>query len=393
MSCKTLVALSSAALSATLALANVNLELRPAQARYQPGQIVEVGLYAVSDSDAPQAIRGMQIILNWDPEYLLLDAAQPNVNNGPYPWLMSGFFPDGAADGLNDTWADGNAYYQAIGNFTSLAYATPAGLLVTTLRFHALEYVSYTELNMPPAFGLYTQTEVYGVNVGETVTGLLIPAHIDIAPPPQWGRLALAFEEPLCGFEFGETFTINLLVTELSEPINGVQVLVTYPTGVVAFLGALPGDGQGSPWDAATEVAEYAEDGVVTYALVLSGGSSSADAVVAKLSFQYQPPAIPAAFELRISPVEMWLFTRLTKGSTGVAVIPNLDPEIRASSSGDFDFDGVSDLVEFAATALCLEGPDQATCCPECCRLDLDGDSDVDLRDFAGLQLMFDPAP
>lgn len=393
MSIKTILLVQGAAMLAAPVLASVNLELRPAQPRYEPGQIVELGLFAVADGDTPEPVRGMQVILAWDPDYLLLDAAQPNVNNGPYAWLMSGFFPDSAADGLNNTWADGNAYYQAVGNFTSLAYATPAGLLVTTFRLHALGYVSFTEISMPPEYGLYTETEVYGADVGEVVTGELVPGHVDIAPPPQWGRLALTFAEPVCGFAPGEVFTIQLLVSELPEPINGVQALITYPAEIVAFLGALPGDGQGAPWDVATEVAEYAENGLLTYAVVLTGGSSAANAVVAEMSFRYQPAAIPAAFELRIAPVEMWLFTRLTKGSSGAAVIPHLDPEIRASSSGDFDLDGVIDLAEFAGEALCLQGPDQATCCPECCRLDLDDDGDVDLRDFAGLQTMFDPAP
>lgn len=390
---KSLLPVLGAAVLAAPALARVNLELRPVQPRYEPGQIVEVRLLAVADGASPEPVRGMQVILTWDPDYLLLDATQPNVNNGPYAWLMSGFFPDSGADGLNNTWADGNAYYQAVGNFMSLAYATPTGLLVTTFRFHALGYVSFTEISMPPAYGLYTETEVFGAGVGEVVTGELVPGHVDIGPSPQWGRLTLAFAEPVCGFMPGQIFTVRLLVSELSEPINGVQVLVTYPPEVVAFLGALPGDGQGSPWDPALEVAEDFDDGLLTYAVVLAGGSSADSAVVAEMSFRYQPPQTPAAFGVRVAPVNLPLFTRLTKSSSGAAVIPYLGPEIRASSQGDFDLDGVIDLAEFAGVALCLQGPDQATCCPECCRLDLEGDSDVDLRDFAGLQVMFDPAP
>ena len=58
------------------------------------------------------------------------------LNNGPFTWQSSGFPGDPA--GLNNSHADGDAYYQAVVVFGGpLATATPAGLLVATLRFTA----------------------------------------------------------------------------------------------------------------------------------------------------------------------------------------------------------------------------------------------------------------
>ena len=49
---------------------DVNLELRPVEPPVRVGDVVEIGLYAVSDDQTDQIVRGMQVILQWDPVHL-----------------------------------------------------------------------------------------------------------------------------------------------------------------------------------------------------------------------------------------------------------------------------------------------------------------------------------
>jgi hypothetical protein len=106
-------------------------------------------------------------VVEWDPEHLLLLGID---HKGPYDWLFSGFPSDAGLDGLNDTFADGNAYYQAWSNFTEYPVATPEGLLVTTFEFEALTCTDGTDVTLLPEFGWYSLTAVYD----DVVPGLII---------------------------------------------------------------------------------------------------------------------------------------------------------------------------------------------------------------------------
>jgi beta-glucanase (GH16 family) len=67
-----------------------------------------------------------------------------------------------------------------------------------------------------------------------------------------------------------------------------------------------------------------------------------------------------------------------------------------ATGPGDADGDGDVDLVDYAAFAECLAGPEAPPAGPApTCRasFDLDGDSDVDVNDFATFQTLFSTAP
>jgi len=385
-----MMAASALALSAAaVAFGLVNLELRPVQAQVNVGDVVEIGLYAVSDSGTNEVVRALQVILQWDPTCLTLDEGQPLINNGPYAWLMSGFYPDSGADGLNNTWADGNAYYQAVGNFQSVAYATPAGLLVTTFRFNAQRSTPATPVTIPPAMGLHTRSQVFGAGVGEDVTGTLGSTAITIGSPGNWGTLALELPDDMCGYLPGQTVAFTLTVSNLAQPINGTQALIAYPADVLTFLSATPGDGAGSPWGAGLEVYEAAQDGVLVYALLLVGGGSSADAVVARLAFRYAPASTPAAAIVALLAQDSPLQTRLTDAATGAPVIPDLGASVVVSSPGDINTDGFIDLADFSGFATCMGGPVVAPCCSQCCRVDFARDEDVDLADFRALQLIF----
>ena len=178
--------------------ADVDLEWRPASQTVAVGDTVDIGLYAVSDSDSPQAIGAMQVILDWEPSFLDL---VNHVDNGPYQWVGSSFPNDEVFDGLNadcgpDTFCDpytglpfndGDALYQALPQFAPNppAFATPEGLLVTTIRFTALDKTELTELVIPASAGKYTETVILGGFGGEfPITGELGTAQITIVPEP-----------------------------------------------------------------------------------------------------------------------------------------------------------------------------------------------------------------
>lgn len=141
--------------------AQVDLALQPVGEACGARQIA-VDLHAVTTA-APQEICALDVILEWDPavlELLGLDAQQ----NYPYAWLSSSFPNDASRDGLNTTWADGDALYTALarlGNPPQPAQATPAGLHVTTFLFRKRQFGVTTEIRVAPAAGAYTRTSVY----------------------------------------------------------------------------------------------------------------------------------------------------------------------------------------------------------------------------------------
>ena len=155
--------------------ANVNLELRPVAEPCASGHVA-VALYAVSDSQSNQAMSGLDVVLTWDRTILQLSNIDNTVEY-PYQWLFSGFLDDSQLDGLNNTWSDGNALYEALGQLGQPVYATPSGLLVTQLVFRKLRVGIPTVLNMLPSYGQYSHTVVYdGVIPGNAITGTLTSA-------------------------------------------------------------------------------------------------------------------------------------------------------------------------------------------------------------------------
>ena len=374
----------------TNALGNVNLELRPVQETVRVGDVLEVGLHAVSDDETDQMVRGMQVILQWDPAYLGLDETQPLIASGPYPWLLSGFFDDSSRDGLNDTWDDGDAYYQAAGNFQSPAWATTEGLLVTTFRFNALTPTLATDMAILPTLGQYTITQVLGEAVGEDVTGTLGTATTTVEPAVDWGMLTLEIPSGMCGVQPGDTIAVSVQVSDLSQPINGAQMLINFDDSVLSFNSAAAGDGVGSPWDVAAMVFSEVEDAVVTVALVLTGGQSDEDAVVARVEFVYLQDATPMVGTVQLLAQDPPLLTKLTESGTALTVIPELGDVLLIAARGDTDVDGDIDLQDFDALASCLDGPGVTySDSLECCRVDHEPDDDVDLIDFSEFQVSF----
>jgi hypothetical protein len=361
-------------ISVMQAQANVNLELRPVSPAYRVNETVEVGLYAVSDDETDQTVRGIQVILAWDPLYFELLGVN---NNGPYGWLMSDFYDDSALDGLNNALDDGDAYYQAVGNFDDVALATPAGLLVTTLQFRALLETPATQINIVPDLGGQTNTAVLG-DPGEDLTGTLGSAVVIIDPAVDWGDLALDAPDASCCAQAGETVTVVLTVSNLVDPINGVQALLRFDGETLALAGVTPGDGTGSPWDSASEVHGTLND-VVYMSFVLLGGSSDADAVVATLEFTALFGGVPELAGVELVAQSTPLLTRLTDAATAEQIIPGLSGPAVVSQAGDGDADGDVDLDDYTAFDGCFGA---AAPLGDCCCYDFDRDDDVDCDDW-----------
>jgi len=174
--------------------ANINLELRGMPASVCAGQVVNLGLYAVSDDAGNQSMGGAEVLLVWDAAQLKLVG---HVDNGPYAWLGSFFPNDSQGDGLNAPFTgpnpfvpenDGDAIYSVFSQFTPNppAEATPAGLLITTLQFRAVGPGVGT-ITVPASYAANSQTRIVdGEEAGVIVTGALPSTSVDVdtAGPP-----------------------------------------------------------------------------------------------------------------------------------------------------------------------------------------------------------------
>lgn len=119
------------------AYANINLEWRPVAQIVGPGSTVNLKLYAVSDSEENQELTMVEVIFTWEPTYLDLTGLD---HAGAAPRLISGFLTTGECrDWLNESVPpqDGDGLYTWFGPLGGGVYATPAGTLLTTFKFHA----------------------------------------------------------------------------------------------------------------------------------------------------------------------------------------------------------------------------------------------------------------
>ncbi len=185
------VGLAVLGMSGSKAAAFINVELRPAFQSVPVGATVSIGLYAVSGSASNQGFAAAQIIFNWQTPFLQMLA---NSNAGAISLLSSSFPTD--PYGLNEAAIpqDGSAMYVANAMFGSPALATPAGTLLTTLRFTALAPTGLTPLNLLASAGNPVgQTIMFDGTIPNTsVTGTLTGGAVQIVPAPASAFIALA---------------------------------------------------------------------------------------------------------------------------------------------------------------------------------------------------------
>jgi hypothetical protein len=128
-----------------------------------PDYDFSAGLYAASlDAVADAPLAQIDVIVTWDPAEISLLG---NVDDGPHTWLFSGFPDDSAGDGLNDTFADGDALYRAVAVDGDPALATPAGLRVTRFDFQSLVAGAEVQIVMQPTAGSATVSRVLSADV------------------------------------------------------------------------------------------------------------------------------------------------------------------------------------------------------------------------------------
>jgi len=180
--------------------AEMDVEWRPEHRATAEGEIVEIDLYAVSDSAATQLMSGITVVVDWDATMLELVG---HVDNG-FEWTQgnpgeegaSGFPDDSGCDGINQPFEGGDPFvpdndglvmYRALSPVAGPnAPATPAGLLVTTLQFRALQagatdVALLVEASVDAACAVTAVAD--GTFPGVDATGLIgEPIPIDICP-------------------------------------------------------------------------------------------------------------------------------------------------------------------------------------------------------------------
>ncbi|MFQ5494278.1 MAG: hypothetical protein ACE5EX_02760 [Phycisphaerae bacterium] len=177
------------------ARAQVNLEWRLANERLRQGDIVDVGLVAVSNDAMDKSLVSINANVGWDPLVLRLDGL---VNNGPFQWPLSAFPFDAGLDGLNADCSptrfcaaygglpfnDGTARYAASAFSPNASPpATPKGLLITTLQFTATAATPAARVFFLDDVSLMSPTVVLRTADGAVleVTGTVEPVTFEIA--------------------------------------------------------------------------------------------------------------------------------------------------------------------------------------------------------------------
>ena len=118
----------------------------------------------------------------------------------------------------------------------------------------------------------------------------------------------------------GDTVTVTLDVTNLSAPINGVQVLLNYDTTVLVLVAITPSTLSlpvGSGW---MEVASVDNTGDIDWAAVITDGETSLDHTIATLTFTAINEGLTSiTFRASVAP----FFTKLTRAADNGSIIPN----------------------------------------------------------------------
>lgn len=216
------------------ARANVNLDFRPDSQTVAVGDVVNIDVYAVSDSLVDQGFSAGDIVLNWDPAKLN-PISYTNAGAG-YSWGNSGFlFPT-----LNGSLSDGNAEWSFERQlFGAIPQATPAGLKLTTIKFTAVSPTTQTTVSMPASLSGRT-TRVFdpfipNTNIlGTRDTG----AFVTITLPTTYINGTIYLQDTI----FGSPFTRNInAVVKQGLTTVGTFIVNSINTSSVAFSGSVSG--------------------------------------------------------------------------------------------------------------------------------------------------------
>lgn len=166
-----------ATLSATGA---VNLEWRPSARTLGVGRTANLELYGVSDDpNGSEPVAAVDILVTWDPNRVELLGCD---GTGAVDWLVAGFLSGGLNENFPYPPSDGDGLFTAFAQFSGPVDVTASGVLITTLRFRALEECDSTSIAIPKTLSGYT-TKVYSGTVPNLdISGTLGSCDIRIIP-------------------------------------------------------------------------------------------------------------------------------------------------------------------------------------------------------------------
>lgn len=178
---KNVRAAACAVLVAIPAWANINLEWRPLSQTVEVGDLIEIEIWAVSDSSADQMFSALDVIISWDPNYL--EFLGHTGCTGCPDWLLAGFLND--PYGINEAFPpqDGDGIFTALAPIGAPIAATPTGTPITVLQFTSLAMTGDNSVGFLESAGSPTgYTTIYdGAVPGLIVTGELgAPTHAEI---------------------------------------------------------------------------------------------------------------------------------------------------------------------------------------------------------------------
>lgn len=389
----------------------VDVEWRPSSQSADVGGIVDIQLYIFAPFSV-ETVAGVEAVVVWDPTSLeLLGITDPcrvdPCAPGTYNWLDSKFPDDSRLDGLNDTFEDGDAFYQAFGQLGAggAAVVTVDGLHVTTFHFRVLR-AGPTQVELLPTFGNFSKTRVFdGVTPGADITGTIGPsATVDAS-----------------GCAPAVTFTATM------------RYLTVTPGGTVTPIALKLFGDEGDP-DVTCVSSFVQDDGSIgdtpffqsglEWGTVFVAGMNIVPGETYGLTIDCDPVSGPLLSESRTATTSEWgdsngngevtfddvsLVINASNGVFGEGitlqqadiapcepdgVVDELDVNAVFDAFGGFPYpcpgacDAALDLEFFTQFVPCLEGPDTAV--PGACvQFDFDFDQDVDLNDLRHLQENF----
>jgi hypothetical protein len=375
----------------------VALMLVPTQSTVNRGELVEIGLFAVSDDGKDQALAAMDVVLTWDPSVLGFDQFE---DSGPVRWLLSGFLGDSGLDGLNNTLDDGDGMYTALSGLATPALVTPAGLLVTTFRFTAIEAAKSTEVRIETSLGNFSTTRIFGADfVNQLVTGELTGAKVEV-------RSGASISAPDLTVPRGSVTDLIVLGEIIDLPTFGVTVVMELvpeegASGVVEFTRAAPVDivPLDDPWPGAGLFSPFDTD--LSGSPLRNGLVDDNGTLVPTLtSFSGALGAFPVWVDEAAEGVWRVELT-VPANPSGWEDAPTLLKTgfLRPVDFGDGNGDGAVDLLSVAEFQCCFSGDSGGMVdrpafdtSPErhCAVYDRDADRDVDLDDFGFFRDLID---
>jgi hypothetical protein len=134
----------------------VHLTLMERQDPVRVGHVLTVDILMMNDLATSQDVATLDVVLAWDPNELQL----LGVGADGAPWLTSGFLND--PDGLNDTFTDGDAFFNAIASPSApVVIPAQATILARSLEFEALRPTALSEIAILAQAGQFAETRVF----------------------------------------------------------------------------------------------------------------------------------------------------------------------------------------------------------------------------------------